>query len=178
MPLSGAIRSRILSPLAIRDITPAGATHLAGRDAVGHGTGGQALPARRTDQWRGTITGVARFAIAASDTINGPLASTFALMMRTRSLGPDPALPVALGWRVLRLDGRDIYWHDAHDAPGFSTYLALDPSQHRVSAVLSNTALAVDAVAGALLLGKVPDIPARPRATPLTRPSHRRPGRR
>ena len=93
-------------------------------------------------------------------------------MMRTRSLGPDPTLPVALGWRVLRLDGRDIYWHDAQDAPGFSAYVAMDPARHRAAAVLSNTARSVDAIAGALLLGRIPVIaPASRVVRPTSRPA-------
>ncbi|MBC7844625.1 MAG: serine hydrolase, partial [Gemmatimonadaceae bacterium] len=124
--------------------------------------------------WRATVVAMTRFAIAASDTIRGPLASTFALMMRTRSLGPDPTLPVALGWRVLRLDGRDIYWHDAQLAPGFSAYVAMDPQQHRAAAVLSNSARDVASVAGALLLGRVPTIAAAGH-TPGSRPAPARP---
>ena len=184
-PLTDAIRRRILAPLGVVDIVPADARRFAGRDAIGHADTGVALAtsSRTAGAWRGSVDGVLRFVTAASDTVNGPLASTFALMMRTRSLGPDPALPVALGWRVLRVDGRDIYWHDAQDAPGFSDYFALDPSRGRAVAVLSNTAKPVDAIAGALLLGRVPAVTrasrSASRAAPAhARPPHRRPGRR
>jgi hypothetical protein len=86
---------------------------------------------------------------------------------------------------VLRLDGRDIYWLDAQDAPGFSAYIAIDPARERAAAVLSNSSRAVDVIAGALLLGKVPEVqPARSasqhlaRASQARRHSHRRHGRR
>lgn len=189
MPLDAAIQSRILGPLGITDLAllPSRAVSGqggAGQAATGHRVDGAAVASStRVDAgWSGSIVDMARFAAAASDTISGPLASTFALMMRTRSSGPDPALPVALGWRVLPLDGRDIYWHDAQDAPGFSAYLAMDPARERAVAVLSNTSRAVDAVAGQLLLGKVPVIAAAPvRTTPAPRtssPRSRRRGRR
>ena len=99
--------------------------------------------------------------------------------MRTRGIGPDPTLPVALGWRVLRLDGRDVYWHDAQDAPGFSAYIAMDPNQRRAAAVLSNSARNVDAIAGALLLGRIPVIEPGARVAPAaTHASARRTARR
>jgi serine-type D-Ala-D-Ala carboxypeptidase/endopeptidase len=162
MPLATAVKIRLLSPLGITDIAPSFEPRRAARDAVGHTQDGAAVASGTSGpgMWRASAIAMARFASAASDTVRGPLASTFALMMRTRSLGPDPTLPVALGWRVLRLDDRDIYWHDAQDAPGFSTYLAMDPKKHRASAVLSNTAREVDAIAGALLLGRVPAVSA------------------
>ena len=171
MPLATAIQLRLLSPLSIADIAPSFEPRLATRDATGHRPDGNAVIIGVRDtpgSWRATVVAMTRFAIAASDTIRGPLASTFALMMRTRSLGPDPTLPVALGWRVLRLDGRDIYWHDAQQAPGFSAYIAMDPQQHRAAAVLSNSARDVDSVAGALLLGHVPSIASAAR-TPTSR---------
>jgi CubicO group peptidase (beta-lactamase class C family) len=168
MPLATAIQLRLLSPLGIPDVAPSFEPRLAARDAVGHASGGNAvsLAGSAAGTWRATAVAMTRFAIAASDTSRGPLASTFALMMRSRSVGPDPTLPVALGWRVLRLDGRDIYWHDAQQASGFSTYVALDPARHRAAAVLSNTARDVDSIAGALLLGQVPRIAAAARQAP------------
>ncbi len=194
MPLAQAIQSRILGPLEITDLVLLTTRAATGRDAVGHATNGTPVPtaARLEGSWSGSIVDLTRFAAAASDTIHGPLASTFALMMRIRSPGPDSSLPVALGWRVLPLDGRDIYWHDAQDAAGFSTYVAMDPQRQRAAAVLSNTARAVDAVAGQLLLGRVPVIasargaaPTASRSKPATRRSTtkakarpRRPGRR
>ncbi len=172
MPLATAIQLRLISPLGLSGIAPSFEPRVAATDAVGHQADGQAATgARRTPgSWRATVVAMTRFAIATSDTIRGPLASTFALMMRTRSLGPDPTLPVALGWRVLRLDGRDIYWHDAQQAPGFSAYVVVDPVRHRSAAVLSNTARDVDAIAGALLLGRVPRIASASRAVPRRRP--------
>lgn len=184
MPLAAAIQSRVLGPLDITDVVLLTSRAATGRDAIGHREDGTALTAspRPEGSWSGSIVDMARFAAAASDTINGPLASTFALMMRTRSSGPDPSLPVALGWRVLPLDGRDIYWHDAQDAPGFSAYVAMDPDRHRAVAVLSNTSRPVDAVAGQLLLGKVPVIAAEPAgrkpSSRSTTPRPRRRGRR
>ena len=173
MPLATAIQLRLLSPLSIPDIVPSFEPRLASRDAIGHRSDGKAVARVRETpgSWRATVVAMTRFASAASDTIRGPLASTFALMMRTRSLGPDPTLPVALGWRVLRLDSRDIYWHDAQQAPGFSAYIAMDPRQHRAAAVLSNSAHDVDSVAGALLLGRVPNIAAALRTQPTRRMS-------
>ena len=160
MPLATAVQIRLLAPLGLTDIAPSFETRVTARDATGHTANGTAIAASTawSGSWRSTIVALTRFAIAASDTTRGPLANTFALMMRTRSPGPDPTLPVALGWRVLRLDGRDIYWHDAQDAPGFSAYVAMDPEKHRAAAVLSNTARGVDAIAGALLLGRLPTI--------------------
>jgi serine-type D-Ala-D-Ala carboxypeptidase/endopeptidase len=177
MPLATAVQLRLFSPLGLTDIAPSSESRVAARDATGHTASGTAvsLSTPASGNWRATIVAITRFAIAASDTTRGPLASTFALMMRTRSLGPDPTLPVALGWRVLRLDGRDIYWHDAQDAPGFSAYVAMDPLRHRAAAVLSNTARSVDAVAGALLLGRLPLIDAAP---PLARPTSQATARR
>lgn len=78
-------------------------------------------------------------------------------------------LPVALGWRVLPLDGRDIYWHDAQDARGFSVYLAMDPSRRRVAAVLANTNRPVDALAGQLLLGRIPSVAPAPSTDQATK---------
>lgn len=177
MPLATAVQLRLFSPLGLTDIAPSSESRISARDATGHTASGTAvsMSTPASGNWRATIVAITRFAIAASDTTRGPLASTFALMMRTRSLGPDPTLPVALGWRVLRLDGRDIYWHDAQDAPGFSAYVAMDPSRRRAAAVLSNTARSVDAVAGALLLGRVPVIDAAP---PLAHPTSHAPPRR
>ena len=173
MPLATAVQIRLLSPLGLTDIAPSFERRVVARDAIGHTATGTAVASTTsTGTWRATIVDITRFAIAASDTTRGPLASTFALMMRTRSLGPDPTLPVALGWRVLRLDGRDIYWHDAQDAPGFSAYVAMDPARHRAAAVLSNTARSVDAIAGALLLGRIPVIePASRVVRPTSRPA-------
>lgn len=51
-----------------------------------------AAPVSISDSWLRAADGALRFISAARDTVNGPLASTFALMMRTRSLGPDSAL--------------------------------------------------------------------------------------
>ena len=173
MPLATAVQIRLLSPLGLTDIAPSFERRAVARDAIGHTATGTAVASTTsTGTWRATIVDITRFAIAASDTTRGPLASTFALMMRTRSLGPDPTLPVALGWRVLRLDGRDIYWHDAQDAPGFSAYVVMDPARHRAAAVLSNTARSVDAIAGALLLGRIPTIePASRVVRPTPRPA-------
>jgi serine-type D-Ala-D-Ala carboxypeptidase/endopeptidase len=179
MPLATAIQVRVLSPLGVPDVAPSFEPRLAARDATGHAANGKAvsLTGGAAGTWRATAVAMTRFAIAASDTSRGPLASTFALMMRSRSVGPDPTLPVALGWRVLRLDGRDIYWHDAQQASGFSTYVALDPSRHRAAAVLSNSARDVDSIAGALLLGRVPRINGAVR-TPTPAPVVRSRGRR
>ncbi len=184
MPLSDAIRSRILSPLGVIEIVPLTPIRIPGRDALGHTASGRPVGATtlRAAGWKGSSLDMVRFATAASDTSNGPLASTFALMMRTRSPGPDPSFPVALGWRLLPLDGRDIYWHDAQDAQGFSAYIAMDPQRQRSVAVLSNTDRAVDAIAGALLLGRIPVISAAPsRPSPSAGPTSstpRRPRRR
>ena len=177
MPLATAVQHRLLSPLGIIDIAPSSESRVPARDAAGHTASGTAITPSPSSPatWRSSIVAITRFAIAASDTTRGSLASTFALMMRTRSIGPDPTLPVALGWRVLRLDGRDVYWHDAQDAPGFSAYVAMDPVQKRAAAVLSNSARNVDAIAGALLLGRVPVIDAAPGvAKPATHPQARR----
>ena len=170
LPLTDAIQSRILGPLHITDVRLVTTRASNDREAIGHTPAGTVVVGqiRAEGLWVGSVVGMTRFAAAASDTINGPLASTFALMMRTRSPGPDPALPVALGWRVLKIDGRNIYWHDAQDAPGFSAYVAMDPSRGRAVTVLSNTGRAVDAIAGQLLLGRVPKISAAPPA--LARP--------
>ncbi len=180
MPLATAIQLRVVSPLGIPDIAPSFEPRIAARDAVGHASNGKAVASAGSapGTWRATVVAMTRFAIAASDTSRGPLASTFALMMRSRSLGPDPTLPVALGWRVLRLDGRDIYWHDAQQASGFSTYIALDPTRHRAAAVLSNTARDVDSIAGALLLGRMPRISAAARTPAAPSPSRTRRRRR
>jgi len=110
-----------------------------------------------------------RAAIAASGTINGPLASTFALMMQTRSPEPDLMLPVALGWRVLPLEGRDLYWHDAEDADGFSVYVAMKSQRHRMAAALGKTPHPVAELAGQRLLGQVPSIAAVPHTTPASK---------
>ena len=181
MPLATAVQIRLLSPLRITDIAPSFEKRVSARDAAGHTASGTAVAPSSSSPatWRSSIVAITRFAIAASDTTRGSLASTFALMMRTRSIGPDQTLPVALGWRVLRLDGRDVYWHDAQDAPGFSAYVAMDPVQKRAAAVLSNTARNVDAIAGALLLGHVPVIEPARIAKPAARPpARRKPGRR
>jgi serine-type D-Ala-D-Ala carboxypeptidase/endopeptidase len=181
MPLATAVQVRLLAPLGITDVAPSFESRVAARDAIGHTASGTAIAPSSSSPgtWRSSIVAITRFAIAASDTTRGSLASTFALMMRTRSLGPDQTLPVALGWRVLRLDGRDVYWHDAQDAPGFSAYVALDPTQHRAAAVLSNSARNVDAIAGALLLGRVPVIePAPPVVRPTGHAPTRKPARR
>jgi len=168
MPVSDAVHSRILHPLRLDGVTTGVGRAVLGRRATGHTAAGTPIPvsALLPHRWRGAISDVARFAAMAGDTVNGPLASTFAFMMRTRSPGPDPSLPVALGWRVLRLDGRDIYWHDAQDAPGFSAYMAIDPGRARSATVLSNTARPVDAIAGQLLLGRVPVIAPRSARAP------------
>jgi serine-type D-Ala-D-Ala carboxypeptidase/endopeptidase len=162
MPLSEAVQSRVLGPLRITDVMLLTSRASSGTDAIGHTAAGRPVAdqIRVEGTWVGSVIGMTRFVAAASDTVNGPLASTFALMMRTRSPGPDPTLPVALGWRVLPIDGRNIYWHDAQDAPGFSGYMAVDPSRARAVTVLSNTSRAVDAIAGQLLLGRVPTIDA------------------
>lgn len=181
LPLSEAIRSRILSPVGVTEIVPLTPIRIPGRDALGHTAAGRPVDAatQRAAGWMGSSLDMVRFATAASDTINGPLASTFALMMRTRSPGPDPSLPVALGWRLLPLDGRDIYWHDAQDAQGFSAYVAMDPRRQRSVAVLSNMDRAVDAIAGALLLGRLPVITAAPPGPlPSARPTPAKPRRR
>ena len=119
----------------LAELAPAEVRRFPGRDTNRNATGGAALAATSSpsDSRRCSADGALPAIAAASDTVNGPLASTFALMMRTRGLGPDPALPVALGWRVLRLDRRDIHWHDVQDAPGFSEYVSLDPSRGRPS---------------------------------------------
>lgn len=156
LPLPRAISERVLKPLGLDDMT-----YVAGAQGAG---------------WRASLTRLAQLAVAASDTVRGPLASTFALMLRTRSLGADPSLPVALGWRVLRLDGRDIYWHDALDVPGFSAYVAFDPGRQAVSTVVGTGGPPVDAIAGQVLLGRAPVIAgaaARTR-TAAPRPTSRR----
>lgn len=166
LPLPRAISERILHPLGLDDMTFVAAESAS--TVVG---------------WHASLTRLAQLAVAASDTVRGPLASTFALMLRTRSLGADSSLPVALGWRVLRLDDRDIYWHDALDVPGFSAYVAFDPARQAVSAVVGVGGPPVAAIAGQILLGRVPVIAAAParRAAAAARPSARprpRPRRR
>jgi len=184
LPLAAAIRSRILQPLGLPDIALLAAQPRSAADALGHAIDGRRVSGRSAARgtWSASVLALSHFLAAAADTGRGPLASTFALMMRTRSPGPDPALPIALGWRVLRLDGRDIYWLDAQDVPGFAAYLAMDPSRDRSAVVLSNTARPVDAIAGQLLLGRVPVIAPAPAATPPSsvqpHSSPRRPGRR
>jgi serine-type D-Ala-D-Ala carboxypeptidase/endopeptidase len=166
--LEAAIQTRILSPIDVEGLSTTPADRLApAQVAIGHSARGSPVSSenRHRSVWRASIFGLSRFAVAAADTVRGPLARTFALMMRTRSVGPESSLPVALGWRVLRLQGRDIYWHDAQDAAGFSAFVAVDPSKGHASAVLSNSARAVDAIAGQLLLGAVPVITSTPRAT-------------
>jgi serine-type D-Ala-D-Ala carboxypeptidase/endopeptidase len=159
MPVDAAIRQRVLQPLGIRDVAPAWAITDLRRRAVGHDIRGRPLPPRRGPHWLGSILGVSRFAVAASDTVRGPLARAFALMLRTRSLGPDPALSLALGWRVIQLEGRDVYWFNANDAPGYSAFVAADPGARAAAAVLANSARPVDAVAGRLVQGRVPTVP-------------------
>ncbi len=183
IPIADAIRRRVLAPLGVEDITTGAPRDVAGRRAAGHTQSGTQVPATAASatRWRGSASALALFTTASSDTVRGTLARAFALMMRTRSPGPDASLPVALGWRVLRLNGRDIYWHDALDAPGFSAYVAIDPGMRRSVAVLSNTSRPVDAIAGQLLLGRVPVItPAPPSGSTSRQPPirSRRRGRR
>ncbi|MCC7054184.1 MAG: beta-lactamase family protein [Gemmatimonadaceae bacterium] len=188
MPLDAAVEARILKPLGLAGIRFSSGGSRAGEDASGHARDGTPLPLGPLPEgrWHASVSRLAQLAVAASDTVDGPLASTFALMMRTRSLGADPTLPVALGWRVLRLDGRDIYWHDALDVPGFALYLAIDPARQRMATVVSNTARPVDAIAGQILLGRVPriaadpprrlaDTPRRPNRTARPRPARSTP---
>jgi serine-type D-Ala-D-Ala carboxypeptidase/endopeptidase len=166
--LEAAIQARILTPIDVDGLATTPADRMTpSMVAIGHTAAGSPVSSesRRRAVWRGSIFGLSRFAVAAADTVHGPLARTFALMMRTRSVGPESSLPVALGWRVLRLQGRDIYWHDAQDAAGFSAFVAVDPALGRASAVLSNSARALGAIAGQLLLGAVPDLSAAPPAT-------------
>jgi hypothetical protein len=104
----------------------------AGRDAIGDTAAGEALtPAASTQgAWPDSRDGMFRVVAMTADAVNSRFTSTFALMLRTRSLGPEPAVPTALGRRVLRLDGRDIYWDDAPDAPGFSVYVVAPNPTH------------------------------------------------
>jgi serine-type D-Ala-D-Ala carboxypeptidase/endopeptidase len=170
MSIETAILSRILAPVDVSDLMlDADRVSTSGRVvAVGHALTGTAVAAsgRRREVWRGSIVGLTRFAAAAADTVRGPLAPTFALMMRTRSIGPDVTVPVALGWRVLRLENRDIYWHDALNALGFSAFVAVDTEKSRAAAALSNSARPVESIAGQLLLGAVPQIDAAPARRP------------
>jgi serine-type D-Ala-D-Ala carboxypeptidase/endopeptidase len=168
--IEAAVKERLLAPLDITDFVYGSERLNTKVVATGHAAAGAPISPEqnRRPTWHGSLLGVSRFAVAAADTITGPLARTFALMMRTRSIGPESALPVALGWRVLRLQGRDIYWHDAQDARGFSAFVAVDPSRKHASAVLSNSARAVDAIAGQLLLGSVPIIDTAPPSTQRT----------
>lgn len=182
LPLSAAIRARILSPLRLSDIVVMLDSDARSLDAVGHTlANGTMLPVRRAvggGAWAGSAESVGQLLAAATDTVSGPLASTFALMLRSRSAGPDAESPVALGWRVLRLDGRDLFWQDSQNVPGFSVYLAVDPDRHRTAAVLSNTARELGAIAGQLLLGSLPVIqaaPSRDDAPPPPLPRRRRP---
>ena len=111
----------------------------------------------------------ARAAIEAGDPSNGPLASTFPLMMRTRSPLPDSMLPVVLGWPVLPREGRDTYWHDAQVAQKFSIFVVMDPRRRRTASAPGNRPRPVAALAEQLLPGRVPSIAAVPTTTPASK---------
>ena len=181
MPIQRAVEERILGPLGITELFATDDRSRPRRQrATGHTATGDPVPAGNSarHRWRGSIVGIAQFVAAASDTSSGPLASTFALMMRARSVGPDRDLPVSLGWRVLQLDGRDLYWHDALEARGFAAFIAADPGRQRAAVVLSNTARPVDVLAGQLLLGSVPDVPPAQVRTPRVPRSRKAASRR
>jgi serine-type D-Ala-D-Ala carboxypeptidase/endopeptidase len=160
--VDAAVRQRVLAPLEIRDIQPSWAITDTLRRATGYDAAGQPVAARIGAHWLGSARGLSRFALAASDTTRGPLARAFALMLRARSAGPDSTLPQALGWRVIQIDEREVYWFDAQQAPGYSSFVTIDPTRQAVAVVLTNSARPVDRIAGQLVRGRVPVLGSTP----------------
>ena len=166
MPYSQLLRERILEPLGMRssDVTETAA--MQGRVASGHDQMGEPTHAWHLDALAGagairsTLDDMLRFAAAARDTIQGPLARVMALSER-ESFRVDSTTAIGLGWHRRTTGGRTLVWHNGGTG-GFRSMLVIDPGANRAAVVLANTTHSQDALGLALLDAavRVPALPA------------------
>lgn len=106
---------------------------------------------------RATLQDMVRYLQAQLD---GPAGDTgAAIRLAQQPIATAAAQPMAMGWLLLPLGGRQVHAHDGGTG-GFSSMLAFDRERRRAVVVLADTSLAgrggVDDVAGHLLDSRIP----------------------
>lgn len=172
------VTERILVPLRMRDTHIAATPVLEAREAVGHTPDLEPMIKERSlnsvllgsGAWWSSIRDMARFARAAINTASSPIGPALDLAMKaTRQWGEQTATvsdSIGLGWHVVRMNGKQLAWHNGGTA-GFMSMFAIDPIADRGVIVLSNSNVSdrVDNIAWHLLDSTIPFRP------PVARPA-------
>lgn len=159
------IDGRIVKPLGLRSTRITLSDDMRTRLAAGHGPSGDTVPnwdlptLAGAGALRSTANDLLTFVSAAMDG-GSPLASSFARLTSVRRPTGAPNLDIALGWHALRLNGRDILWHNGGTS-GYRSFVGFDPAAHVGVVVLSNagTAVGVDDIGRHLLDARSPLLP-------------------
>lgn len=143
------LRERVLGPLGLMDMSLA----LRGKTIPGltRGHNGQR---QSVANWRfeamagagalvGSAKALARYAQAALGVFDHPLKDAFALATKRHADGPALINPMALGWLIAPLDGRQLVTHDGGTG-GFSSSVVIDPMRRRAALVLANAQVVVN----------------------------------
>lgn len=165
MTYEALIEARIVTPLGLRATGITLSDDMRARLATGHGPTGESVPnwdlptLAGAGALRSTVNDLLTF-VSAAMTSEGPLAPAFARLTSVRHPTGAPNLEVALGWHVLRLHGRDLFWHNGGTG-GYRSFVGYDPTKRVGVVVLSNTgaAVGVDDIGRHLLDARSPLLP-------------------
>ena len=154
------VRTRILTPLGMREtmitLGPEARAHL----ATGHSGG------RQVSSWefdavagagalRSTAADMTRFLAAAMGLVHSGLDSAFALTYVVQGDAGSPAMDIGLAWHILKRPAGRIVWHNGGTG-GFRTWAGFDPVRKVGVVVLSNSSLSADDIGVHLLDPTVP----------------------
>jgi CubicO group peptidase (beta-lactamase class C family) len=172
------IRSRIAAPLGMKSTSVAVPGAMQSRFVVGHNE--KLVPVSNWDL--PTLAGAGALRSSANDLLNflavplgyttSPLGPAMSRLLSVRQPAGSPAMDIALGWHVLKRDGRDLIWHNGGTG-GYRSFMGYDPKGRIGVVVLSNTStvLGVDDIGRHLLDPALPLVPAN---SPLVQPPKER----
>jgi serine-type D-Ala-D-Ala carboxypeptidase/endopeptidase len=139
------VRTRVITPLAMKSTTITLSDALKKRLAPGHDAQLERVP-----NWDlPTLAGAGALRSTANDLLNflaanlritsSPLAPALTSMLAVRRPIPMPGQQIALGWHIAHgPEGREIVWHNGGTG-GYRSYIGFDPKNHTGVVVLANT---------------------------------------
>lgn len=157
------VRTRILEPLGMKSTSIALSDEMKSRLATGHDAN-----LKRAANWdlttlagagalRSTVNDMLIFVGAAAGLGESPLAAAMKSMLAARRATDSPGLDIALGWHILKANGRESVWHNGGTG-GYRSFVGFDPELRTGVVVLSNTSTAagVDDIGRHLLDPRAP----------------------
>jgi serine-type D-Ala-D-Ala carboxypeptidase/endopeptidase len=157
------VRSRVLQPIGMGNTTITLPPSLRPRLATGYDAARDPAPYFRMPALLGAgalysdANDMLTFVAANMGEVSSPLSAAIGDMLSTRRPTGTPNLEIALGWHVIKRDGREIVWHNGGTG-GFRSFVGFDRARQVGIVVLSNTSVpeGVDDIGLHLLQGGGP----------------------